>query len=230
MLSPDEPVTHDVHSRTGTNLVHGTMATAAMANGVVAICQAGRVRVCANGWMGGLFAHRFDAESSLAATASLQSGYLPSPECDTQLVFLASQTIEKQKMIPNARTRIAVLSFCYLIILPLLSTLVNHTKTILVQNLVFCMISRDSGMQCADFVISLVCEILNRFWLRNYIGLHSSVSTPLESLPPQLISHEPRTTDTNSQETPHAPVSHFSNAKKKHLIFFSPRCWAHFFV
>lgn len=51
---------------------------------------------------------------------------------------------------------------CELIILPLLSTLVNHTKTILVQNLVFCMIPRDSGMQCSGFVIPLMCRILNR--------------------------------------------------------------------
>lgn len=49
-----------------------------------------------------------------------------------------------------------------MIILPLLSTLVNHTKTILVQNLVFCMIPRDSGMQCSGFVIPLMCRILNR--------------------------------------------------------------------
>lgn len=76
---------------------------------------------------------------------------------------------------------------CELIILPLLSTLVNHTKTILVQNLVFCMISRDSGMQCSGFVIPLMCKILNRVWLRNYIGLHSSVTTPQKSLLSQLI-------------------------------------------
>lgn len=55
------------------------------------------------------------------------------------------------------------------------------------QNLVFCMISRDSGMQCSGFVIPLMCKILNRVWLRNYIGLHSSVTTPQKSLLSQLI-------------------------------------------
>lgn len=53
MLSPDdEPVTHDVHSRTGTSLVHGTMATV-LGNAVVATCQIGRANVCE--WMDGIY-------------------------------------------------------------------------------------------------------------------------------------------------------------------------------
>lgn len=43
--------------------------------------------------------------------------------------------------------------------LPLLSTLVNHTKTKYgAEPVVFCMISRDSGMQCSGFVILVWCE------------------------------------------------------------------------
>lgn len=63
------------------------------------------------------------------------------------------------------------------------------------------MISRYSGMQCAGFVISLVCEILNRLWLRNYIGLHSSVSARTKILPVSAHqSTEPRSIVT--RETP----------------------------
>lgn len=93
--------------------------------------------------------------------------------CDTQSGFfgIASQTEDdrtirdpiilrrRRRSIVKVRTRFSCEE---LIILPLLSTLVNHTKTILVQNLVFCMIPRDSGMQCSGFVIPLMCRILNR--------------------------------------------------------------------
>lgn len=179
-----------------------------------------------------LFAHRFDGKSSLLVTATRltpanQSGYLPRfRKCDTQSVSFASQTNENPRLecfasnAPDGCFRFS----CELIILPLLSTLVNHTKTILVQNLVFCMISRDSGMQCSGFVIPLMCKILNRVWLRNYIGLHSSVTTPRKSLPPQLIGlgHCPtqfRTGNPTFHETHTLSISVFtpSSRRKKHL-------------
>lgn len=88
--------------------------------------------------------------------------------CDTQSIF-------------------SVARIYYLIILPLLSTLVNHTKTILVQNLVFCMISKDSGMQCSDFLLPFNEKNLNFALFRNYIGLPAEATSKLTKSSSQLI-------------------------------------------
>lgn len=71
-----------------------------------------------------------------------------------------------------------------LTILPLLSTLVNHTKTIYgAEPVVFCMISRDSGMQCSGFVILVWCEKAKcRLVLPNYmVGFRRTLRTSLSS-------------------------------------------------
>lgn len=54
--------------------------------------------------------------------------------------------------------------------LPLLSTLVNHTKTVRGKQ-VFCMISRDRGMQYGRFVCTSQIKVLNCSPLSHYILL-----------------------------------------------------------
>lgn len=70
---------------------------------------------------------------------------------NTTFIFLVGS---RYWILPVCRVRLITRRF-----LPLLSTLVNHTKTKYgAEPVVFCMISRDSGMQCSGFVILVWCE------------------------------------------------------------------------
>lgn len=73
------------------------------------------------------------------------------------------------------------------------------------------------------FCDTLMCRILNRVWLRNYIGLHSLVATPRKSLTPQLIGlghchTQFRTGNPTFHETHTLPCCfHTSQRRKKAL-------------
>lgn len=94
-------------------------------------------------------------------TSSVESSSGSGCVCDTQSIFLAVSQHDffflvgsRYWILPVCRVRLITRRF-----LPLLSTLVNHTKTKYgAEPVVFCMISRDSGMQCSGFVILVWCE------------------------------------------------------------------------